>query len=691
MKKIFTLLTLLMFIGGGKTWADEAITVTWLPDGSSASVTSTAGTASVDDILTVANITASSDIKEGPISKNYTTGGTHYYGYYTPTTATGTAGVYSKDDYLTFAVTVKEGYTFTPTSVTLQAIGIGTSNQGAQIFATVQTANGTNQLGKGDSSNQNPTTLTLNSFLSESYAAGETLYFYVHFGSKDNNKSVGFRDVVLSGTYAVADTRDPLTLSFTPDNQNIAVGGTLSTAFSILTDISSESAKYSSVTYSSNDEAIATVNSSGVVTGVAAGTTTIKATVTATADATYKTTTTSITVNVITAQTKDSHMVTPSSTLDLTDASAASALLNGTWHEKYGHPLFGNDGSNNYMVYPLVAAYSSAGTEGQTWIGSYSLGSSSDSWDATGVFKGSAAYNMTEVKRANSTSGTSGSVLSFRVKGVNKAQILADTRGSGRKVYMSAYEVDAGTPASTTIVYESFSTSSGTKETLTLNLDAEKEYVIALTSTGGDVRLFEMALFYDESVGLQNVPVGATGWSTYSTDKALDFTGLEIEAYQVTGYEGTAITKEQITGTVAANTGLLVKGTANKTYVVPVVASGTNYSATNKMVASVSGGTVSAGVDPVVNYVLMKVGDDAVFQWIGTPSATLGANKAYLSISGGPKPAGARGLSIDDEVTAIKNIKVGTEDNVYYDLNGRRVLYPTKGLYIVNGKKIVVK
>jgi hypothetical protein len=109
------------------------------------------------------------------------------------------------------------------------------------------------------------------------------------------------------------------------------------------------------------------------------------------------------------------------------------------------------------------------------------------------------------------------------------------------------------------------------------------------------------------------------------------------------------------------------------------------------MVASVSGGTVSAGVDPVVNYVLMKVGDDAVFQWIGTPSATLGANKAYLSISGGPKPAGARGLSIDDEVTAIKNIKVGTEDNVYYDLNGRRVLYPTKGLYIVNGKKIVVK
>ena len=28
---------------------------------------------------------------------------------------------------------------------------------------------------------------------------------------------------------------------------------------------------------------------------------------------------------------------------------------------------------------------------------------------------------------------------------------------------------------------------------------------------------------------------------------------------------------------------------------------------------------------------------------------------------------------------------------VYYDLQGRRVLYPTKGLYIVNGKKVILK
>ena len=46
---------------------------------------------------------------------------------------------------------------------------------------------------------------------------------------------------------------------------------------------------------------------------------------------------------------------------------------------------------------------------------------------------------------------------------------------------------------------------------------------------------------------------------------------------------------------------------------------------------------------------------------------------------------------IDDDTTGIGNIKTGTEADVYYDLQGRRVLSPSKGLYIVNGKKVVIK
>lgn len=57
--------------------------------------------------------------------------------------------------------------------------------------------------------------------------------------------------------------------------------------------------------------------------------------------------------------------------------------------------------------------------------------------------------------------------------------------------------------------------------------------------------------------------------------------------------------------------------------------------------------------------------------------------------------AGARGLTIafaDDETTAIHNVNDNVNLNkVVFDLQGRRVLQPGKGLYIVNGKKVVIK
>ena len=43
------------------------------------------------------------------------------------------------------------------------------------------------------------------------------------------------------------------------------------------------------------------------------------------------------------------------------------------------------------------------------------------------------------------------------------------------------------------------------------------------------------------------------------------------------------------------------------------------------------------------------------------------------------------------DATGVKDMKTGTADNVYYDLQGRRVFCPTAGLYIVNGKKVIIK
>ena len=69
------------------------------------------------------------------------------------------------------------------------------------------------------------------------------------------------------------------------------------------------------------------------------------------------------------------------------------------------------------------------------------------------------------------------------------------------------------------------------------------------------------------------------------------------------------------------------------------------------------------------------------------------ANKAYLAV---PKSAGARiqGFSFEDGViTGIRNITpaLSEGEGAIFDLQGRRVAKPVNGLYIVNGKKIVIK
>ena len=66
---------------------------------------------------------------------------------------------------------------------------------------------------------------------------------------------------------------------------------------------------------------------------------------------------------------------------------------------------------------------------------------------------------------------------------------------------------------------------------------------------------------------------------------------------------------------------------------------------------------------------------------------TIGANKAYLTYSGDF----ARQFFLFDEATGIESIDHSplTIDHSVYDLQGRRVAQPTKGMYIVNGKKVI--
>ena len=81
------------------------------------------------------------------------------------------------------------------------------------------------------------------------------------------------------------------------------------------------------------------------------------------------------------------------------------------------------------------------------------------------------------------------------------------------------------------------------------------------------------------------------------------------------------------------------------------------------------------------------------FVWV-KDAGTLSAGKCWIELIP-TSAAHARRLSIvhEGETTGISTVKttVDTKDAAVYDLQGRRVMQPTKGLFIVNGKKVVIK
>lgn len=83
------------------------------------------------------------------------------------------------------------------------------------------------------------------------------------------------------------------------------------------------------------------------------------------------------------------------------------------------------------------------------------------------------------------------------------------------------------------------------------------------------------------------------------------------------------------------------------------------------------------------------------FYKLNNTVTTIPGNKAFLVLTNAEAQAKGFVLEFEDGGTTgietIENSNHSTESGVYYDLQGRRVENPTRGVYIVNGKKVVIK
>ncbi|MBQ9203588.1 MAG: leucine-rich repeat protein [Prevotella sp.] len=186
----------------------------------------------------------------------------------------------------------------------------------------------------------------------------------------------------------------------------------------------------------------------------------------------------------------------------------------------------------------------------------------------------------------------------------------------------------------------------------------------------------------------------AQGVGTFSCAQDLNFTGSELKAYIAAGYNKA---ESQVllvrVYDVPAGTGLYLKGEADVTYKIPYSTSQAYY--VNMLKANLTASSIAKTSGDMSNFLLNKVDGEYGF-FAPSETATLGAQKAYLQVpTSFMSGSEARAISIafeDDGTTNISDFELFTNSNEHlYNLKGQRVEKAGRGLYIKNGKKVVIK
>lgn len=189
---------------------------------------------------------------------------------------------------------------------------------------------------------------------------------------------------------------------------------------------------------------------------------------------------------------------------------------------------------------------------------------------------------------------------------------------------------------------------------------------------------------------------GKNHFATFSSDKAVKF--VDATVYAVGVNDNRLVLTEVASKQVPANTGVLLKSAGTEaTYSVIGSASAIEH---NLLCASVEEGQTTAADGTTDGYSFFKLSYNRAgeneklgFYWAAENGAPFisKAGLAYLAVKT-TDVAAVKGFSLIDMETGISKVSGSAAGNgVIYDLQGRRVEHAVRGLYIVNGRKVMVK
>lgn len=200
------------------------------------------------------------------------------------------------------------------------------------------------------------------------------------------------------------------------------------------------------------------------------------------------------------------------------------------------------------------------------------------------------------------------------------------------------------------------------------------------------------------------VKVGATGWASVCLPFAVTLPS-DVKAYIATSSNGNVVTLQEVNGTIAANTAVMITAQAN-TNPSLTISKEQGQAFENNLFKGVTVERIEFEAEETfalgakdAKAVLMKNHLSKEFTQEGqTPVRTyyVPANKAYIlttDLNPAAQAAAMLQFNFGDNTTGIDGVEVDNEkDTIYYDLNGRRVLYPTQGVYVTNtGKKVFIR
>ena len=196
-------------------------------------------------------------------------------------------------------------------------------------------------------------------------------------------------------------------------------------------------------------------------------------------------------------------------------------------------------------------------------------------------------------------------------------------------------------------------------------------------------------IFVYEQGASTEITVSDAGYATVCIDYPVTIPET-VEAYTVTSVEGSSAKMTKVEGVLPENTGVIVKAAAGD-YDFSISALQVSATDGNLLKGTVVDTDVTAEANTTY-YVLSNPKDAPVGfykAYLTDGKFKNNANKAYLPITS-ESESSSRFLSFGfGTETAIESVESVENNAVVYDLAGRRVQGAQKGIFIVNGKKVV--